>query len=431
MNIAVNTVRFDDYCDVAVIGAGPYGLAAAAHLSAADVSIRVFGEAMSFWRRNMPEGMKLRSPWIATHIADPLNRYRLDDYFREVRLRRPDLVPVEDFIDYGTWFQERAVPDLDARTVVRVAALDEGFRLSLDDGKHLFARRVVMATGLLNHEHRPPQFDGLPRVLVGHSCEHTESSHFRGRDVAVIGSGQSACESAALLHEAGANVEIICRETLLWNADPTSRGTLRRMARSFLGDALIPPSQVGPFPFNWLVEMPGFIYHFSEHARERLNKHCLRATAALWLRSRLREVPVNEGCRILDARRVGERIALTLNNGTRSVDHVLLATGYRIDLAKIDILDLGLRGRIARRSGLPILSADFESNVPGLHFIGSFAVGSFGPLLRFIAGAGFAARRIARSAIAGGRMSSASGNNRFDVLRREARFQAAAERERS
>jgi FAD-dependent urate hydroxylase len=86
MNIAVNIVRSGNYCDVAIIGAGPYGLAAVAHLSAANVSIRVFGEAMSFWRRHMPKGMKLRSPWIATHIADPLDRYRLDDYFREARL---------------------------------------------------------------------------------------------------------------------------------------------------------------------------------------------------------------------------------------------------------------------------------------------------------------------------------------------------------
>jgi len=431
MNIAVNIAPSDDYCDVAVIGAGPYGLAAAAHLRAANVSLRVFGEAMSFWRRNMPEGMKLRSPWIATHIADPLDRYRLDDYFREAGLPRRDLVPIQDFIDYGTWFQERAAPNLDSRTVVQVAALDDGFRLVLDDGKNLFARRVVMATGLLNHEHRPAQFDGLPRVLVGHSCEHTDSSHFRGRDVAVIGSGQSACESAALLHEAGANVEIICRETVLWNADPNKRATLRKMARSFLGDALIPPSQVGPFPFNWLVEMPGIIHHFSKQARDRLNAHCLRATAALWLRSRLRDVPVNEGCRILDAQRVGDRIALTLNNGTRRVDYVLLATGYRIDLEKMEILDPRLRGRIARSSGLPILSADFESSVRGLHFIGSSAVGSFGPLLRFIAGAGFAARRIARSAIVHGRLSSAPENNRMDRSRREVLFPHAAERERS
>src|SRR5271155_1011497 len=238
MNIAVNAVHSGDNSDVAIIGAGPYGLAVAAHLRAVNVSIRVFGEAMSFWRQNMPEGMKLRSPWIATHIADPFDRYRLDDYFAEAGLALPDQLPVENFIAYGTWFQESAAPDLDTRAVVHVDALDRGFHLVLDDGESFIAKRVVMATGLLNHEHRPAQFDALPRALVSHSCEHTDSGRFQGLKVAVIGSGQSACESAALLHEAGANVEIICRRSLLWNADPSKRGILRKAVRSLLGDAL-------------------------------------------------------------------------------------------------------------------------------------------------------------------------------------------------
>jgi glycine/D-amino acid oxidase-like deaminating enzyme len=392
----------------------------------------VFGEAMSFWRRNMPAGMKLRSPWVATHIADPRNRYRLDDYFRAAGLPLPDLLPVENFSDYGTWFQERVAPDLDTRAVVQVVAVDGGFRLVLADGESIVAKRVVMATGLLNHEHRPAQFDGLPRALVSHSCEHTGSSRFRRRHVAVIGRGQSACESAALLHEAGANVEIICRENLLWNADPGQRSLLRKTVRSLLGDALIPPSQVGPFPFNWLVEAPGIIRHLTEHSRDRLNEHCLRATAVLWLRSRLRDVPVSEGCRIRDARRDGDRIAMTLDDGgTRRVDHVLLATGYRIDVDKMTILDARLRGRIARHGGLPILSAGFESSVAGLHFVGSAAVASFGPLLRFIAGAGFAARRITRSAIGRGRASRGLADDRLDSFRQEAPLSLAAERERS
>src|SRR5579863_8922008 len=104
MNIVIN--RPDNSCDVAIIGAGPYGLAAAAHLRALDASVRVFGDAMSFWRSNMPAGMKLRSPWIATHIAEPRGRYRLDDYFGEEGLPRPELLPVENFIDYGMWFRD-------------------------------------------------------------------------------------------------------------------------------------------------------------------------------------------------------------------------------------------------------------------------------------------------------------------------------------
>ena len=295
MNITVNPVRISESCDVAVIGAGPYGVAVAAHLRAARIAARVFGEPISFWRHNMPDGIKLRSPWIATHIAAPQDRYQLDDYYREAGMQRPTLLPLENFIDYGCWFQKHVAPDVDTRAVVQIALAGDGFRLVLNDGKSVFANRVIMATGLLGHEYRPAQFAGLPRDLVLHSCEHTDSTRFRGRRVAVIGRGQSGCEAAALLHEAGADVEIVCRGNLVWNADPGQRGMLRKTVRSLIGNALIPPSQVGPFPFNWLVEAPGIIHHFSMPTRDRLNEHCLRATAILWLRSRLKDVPVNQG----------------------------------------------------------------------------------------------------------------------------------------
>ena len=428
MNIVVN--RPDSICDVAIIGAGPYGLAAAAHLRAADVSVRVFGQALSFWRRNMPTGMKLRSPWIATHIAEPRGRYRLDDYFGEMGLSPPGLLPVENFIDYGTWFQHHVAPDLDTRTVVRVAPRDGGFRIVLEDGENVFAKRVVMATGLLNHEHRPAQFYGLPRSLVSHSCEHTDSAQFKGRRVAVIGRGQSACESAALLHEAGADVDIICRGHLVWNADPGTRGVLRKGLRSLLGKALIPPSQVGPFPYNWLVEAPALIRHLSAGARDRLNEHCLHPTAILWLRPRLRDIPRHEETRILEAQRDGNRIVLTVDGSSRRVDHVLLATGYRVSVDKMQVLDPQLRSRVARHGDFPLLSAGFELSVEGLHFVGASAVASFGPLLRFIAGAGFAARRIARTVRDRSRSSRGIADSRFELLPQEAPTLVEAERER-
>ncbi len=290
MNIAVDPALSCDTCAVAIIGAGPYGLAAAAHLRTANVPIRIFGEAMSFWRTNMPSGMKLRSPWVGTHIADPAQRYRLDDYYRQVGMAVPKLLPVENFIDYGLWFQERVAPDLDSRAVTRVEAVDGGFRLVLEDGDSFFATRVVMATGLRGHEFRPAQFDGLPRALVSHSCEHADSERYRGKRVAVIGRGQSACESAVLLHEAGAEVEMICRGNLVWNADPGQRSMMRKAVRALLGNMLIPPSQVGPFPYNWVNEAPGIIQHFRQKTRDRWNKLNLRATAVLWLRSRLKDV---------------------------------------------------------------------------------------------------------------------------------------------
>ncbi len=286
----------------------------------------------------------------------------------------------------------------------------------LDDGDTLDARRVVMATGLLGHEYRPAEFDGLPRSLVSHSCEHTDSERYRGKRVAVIGRGQSGCESAALLHEAGADVELICRGDLIWNADPGQRSVVRKAVRSILGNMLIPPSQVGPFPHNWLNEAPGIIHRLSTSRRDQENEISLRATAVLWLRSRMKDVPVNQHRSIMAAHRVGDQVALTLDNGIRRFDHVLLATGYRIDVDKMSLLDQRLRQRIARHGGLPVLSGGMESSVPGLHFVGAAAVASYGPLLRFIAGAGFAARRVTRAVRRGVRTDRRSRQARASLF---------------
>lgn len=398
MNIAVQPHRLRETCNVAIIGAGPYGLAAAAHFSAAAIPFRIFGEPMSFWRHNMPHGMLLRSPWVATHIAEPSERFLLDDFYREAGMTIPKLLPVENFVDYGCWFQKRIACDLDTRIVKRIEPHENGFLVALDDDRAVIANRIVMAAGLRHHEVRPAAFDGLPRELVFHSSEHTSSAPYRGKRIAVIGRGQSACEAAAILHEAGAEVDIVCRGSLVWNADPAQRSPLRKAARALLGDKLIPPSQVGPFPYNWVNEAPGIIRHFPEATRDSWNEKNLRATAILWLRPRLAELPVDQGRTILGARRVGDRVDIVLDNATRRFDHVLCATGYRIDVDKMAMLAPSLRARIKRHAGLPVLSGGFESSVPGLHFIGAAAVGSFGPLLRFIAGAGFAARRLTRVA---------------------------------
>ncbi len=136
---------------MAVIGAGPYGLAAAAaHLRAAGIETRIFGEKLEFWRKNMPQEMRLRSPWRGSHIADPEKRFTLDQFAENGGIERVEPLPREDFVKYGNWFQHQVLPDLDRRKGQRVD-LDSGlFRLRLDDGELVYAARVVMATGLAN-----------------------------------------------------------------------------------------------------------------------------------------------------------------------------------------------------------------------------------------------------------------------------------------
>ncbi len=378
-------------CEVIVIGAGPYGLAAAAHLKEHNIATRVFGDPMSFWRRHMPKGMKLRSPWNATHIADPHEALSLDDYFSQHNLPRREPVKLESFIDYGVWFQGCAVPDIDRRMVERVESAGDGFRAVTVDGDAVYADRVVVATGLAHQQFRPPVFDDVPAALASHTCEHDDLGIFRGQRVAVVGRGQSATELAVLLHEAGADVEIICRGDLHW----LGTGVQQRWAvKGWLSERLASPSGVGPFPLNWIVEMPDAVSLMPAGLRASFTARCLRPGAAGWLRPRFDGVRVLAGERIHGAVPTGERITLMLDHGTAVFDHVLLGTGYRIDIAKLGILGPDLLPKIACRDGAPKLRAGFESSVPGLHFVGASAVASYGPLMRFIAGTAFAAREL-------------------------------------
>src|SRR3954469_11655300 len=195
--------------DIAVVGAGPYGLAAAAEMGAAGREVRVFGEPLRFWETKTPIDMVLRSPYLGSDIgARP--GLTLRDYERESRRALAVPIPVDRFIDYGKWFQERAVPDVDRRAVRTIEPNGAGFRITLEDQVYA-AGRVVVAAGVGTFARRPPCFAALGPELVSHTMDHHDLAAFAGRRVAVIGGGQSALESAALLHELGADVEVLVR----------------------------------------------------------------------------------------------------------------------------------------------------------------------------------------------------------------------------
>lgn len=388
-----------DECEAAVIGAGPYGLAVAAHLRAAKIATRIFGAPMSFWRDHMPKGMMLRSPWRATHIADPDGDLSLDVYAAARSIPRTAHAALEDFIAYGEWFVSRVAQDVDTRKVTLVEPGDDGYRLRLEDGAAVKARRVIMATGLARQQFVPAPFAGLPPGRVSHTCEHTDFTRFRAQKVAVIGRGQSAAESAALLSEAGAEVELISRGPFHWLGRPSSGGGVEDGLTRRLQDLLAAPSAVGPFPLSWLVEFPGLAHRLPAAGRAWFNGRALRPAAMAWLKARCGEVRLNPDRRIVGATATASRVVLELDNGEAHFDHVVLATGYRIDIAKLGILDRPVLQQVNAIDGIPILGSGLESSMPGLHFVGAAAVASFGPLMRFIAGCGFAARAVTRAAL--------------------------------
>ncbi|TPK68391.1 MULTISPECIES: NAD(P)/FAD-dependent oxidoreductase [unclassified Mesorhizobium] len=387
------SVRSND-CEVAVVGAGPFGLGVATALRAADVDVLAFGSPMGFWRENMPRGMRLRSPWRATFIGNPNGPLSLDSYAsgQRVQLREPLLR--QDFVDYGMWVQAQAVPDLDTRMVSRVERTNAGFRLILADGDVVRAGRVIVAMGLKNQELVPAAFTGLPSELVSHTSAHTGFEAFAGKHVAVVGRGQSACESAVLLRKAGADVELVCRGDIHWLGAPSSsRG------RNVLGAAeelLASPSRVGPFPLSWLIEAPGLVHGLPAAARRWVNARGLRAGASGWLLPDFGGIEVKAGRVIVGASASNSGIDLRFENGSTAYDHVLLATGYRIDIGKLGLFAPDFLDAIACRDGSPVLSTGLESNIPGLHFVGASAVASFGPLMRFTAATPYAAQAVTR-----------------------------------
>jgi hypothetical protein len=389
-------------CRFTVIGAGPFGLSIAAHLRCAGIETRAFGDVMSFWRGHMPVGMKLRSSWEASHLSAPGGRYSLDEYVAAGGMKRAEPIPIEDFIRYGQWFQRQTVPDLDPRKVSRVERAGDRFRIVLEDGTAFHSQQVAIAAGLANQALFPPEFQGISRDFVSHAADHVDLARFKGQRVAVIGRGQSGTESAALLSEAGAEVELICRGPVHWLGREAGAGKGRKSAMRALLRGMRAPGGVGPFPLDWLAEVPGAVRLFPAALRKRLSERCLRPAAAGWLRPRMGGVRVNPGRSVTGARAQDGVLTLHLDDGTCSVvDHALLATGYMLDISKPGILAPGLLDRIQlhQGSGCPVLSAHFESSVPNLYFAGSSAVPSYGPKMRFVSGVGYAARSITQAAL--------------------------------
>jgi cation diffusion facilitator CzcD-associated flavoprotein CzcO len=383
-------------CDIAIIGAGPYGLSAAAHLRAIKgLEIRAFGEPMSFWNCNMPTGMLLRSNWSATQIADPKRELTLEEYQADTGDEVSSPVPLEKFVRYGLWYQRRAVPDLEPLKVERVAPDGSGFRLTFENGGAINSRRVIIAAGIGRFASCPAEFRSLPAELASHASVHRDLGKFRSRRVLVIGTGQSALESAALLQESGAEVEILGRSaTIHWLQGRVSK-TLHHGLGKFVRNLLYAPTDVGPAGLSQLMARPHLLKMLPRIVQDKLRKRCVRPAGARWLVDRLHNVPLSLGTNVVSVAVSGGRVRVRLGDGReKTADHVLLGTGYRVDISKYGFLSPDLLASIECISGYPVLRRGFETSVTGLHILGAPAAWSFGPLMQFVSGAGYASRAL-------------------------------------
>lgn len=404
-----------DRTDVAIIGAGPYGLSIAAHLAALRVPFRIFGRPMENWQ-NMPRGMQLKSDGFASTLYDPQRVLTLGKYCRERGLGYADLgLPVSSavFCEYGQAFQRRLVPDLDRRLVVRTVRNGAGFHLALEDGTTVQAKRVVVATGITNYAWLPPVLSGLPADKVTHSSAHAEPARFSGLDVVVVGGGSSAIDLSALMHEAGATVRMVTRRAAL---PIHSRMRLPRP----LGDRIRSPlSVLGPgWRSCFFTRCPPIVHRMAAERRIKWVKTEFGASAGWFMAERIKPVSILYRQSPVGAEVVGGKVRLVVadlegQETTLDCDHLVVATGYRPNVARMTFLDAELQRSIVSLENAPVVSLKFESSVADLYFVGPPVANSFGPLMRFAAGAGFAAPRIARhlAATAGRRPATAASKD--------------------
>jgi Pyridine nucleotide-disulphide oxidoreductase len=410
-------------CHVAIVGAGPYGLSIAAHLLASGVSFRIFGQPMETWREHMPAGMLLKSDGFASSLSEPASLFTLKHFCQLHGIAYDDTrVPValQTFVDYGLAFQRRFVSELDSRSVTTIEPGPEGFLVTLGDGEALTANRVVLAVGISHFAYVPENLASLPARFVTHSSDHKDPESYRGQQVAVIGAGASAIDLAVLLHEAGASVTLVARRmAVVFHDPPPAQG------RSLAQRLRHPSSGLGPgWKSRLYTDFPGWFRYLPEDSRLRIVRQHLGPAPGWPMKERIAgKIPMHLGVSNLAGEVSDSRVRLTFTNpdGSRGellADHVVAATGYRVDLRRLAMLHERLRVGIRAVENAPVLSANFESSVRGLYFVGIAAANTFGPMMRFAYGAAYTARKLARHLASGARGAPAPAAGQAEVATR-------------
>jgi cation diffusion facilitator CzcD-associated flavoprotein CzcO len=385
--------------NTAIVGAGPYALSIAAHFRREGIPFRVFGRPMDSWVAHMPKGMMLKSDGFASNIYDPERAFTLRKFCAERGIEYGDTgIPVrlETFNQYGLAFRDRLVPELEDKMVIGVEAMPEGFRLQLEDGETLQARTVVLAVGITHFEYVPVNLAHLSPEFLSHSARHHEVEPFRGHNVVVIGGGGSALDWSGLLKEAGADVQLVSRrKELKFHSQPTGK------PRSAWQQIRHPQSGLGPgMRSRFFANAPGWFYLLPERLRVEAVRRSLGPSGGWFIRDKVMgKLPLHLGCTLKSAELQSGRVHLTLRTEDGSereivTEHVIAATGYKVDVERLQFLSPEIRAKLKSVNRAPVLSSNFESSIPGLYFTGIAAANSFGPVMRFAFGAGFTARTV-------------------------------------
>lgn len=393
--------------EVLIIGAGPYGLSLAASLRKVGVDFRIFGKPMASWKDHMPPGMVLKSHAWSSCLYDPARRFTVERYCAEHQIPYDprQSIPLKSFVAYAEAFQAHFALDVQSKLLSLLEPVAHGYRATFDDGEVVLARRVVMAVGVHPFKYIPDPLKLLPANALSHSGDHGPLDAFAGKHVTVVGSGASATDLAALLHEKAASVVLVARASQLRFATLARAdvdGPLHRLVRS-LKSLIYPASGIGAgWPLKIWADAPWVFHCLPAAWRRRLVRGTLGPLGHMSMQDRVvGKVAIFLRRQLQGAETIGGKVHLELarRDGvkeTLQTDHVISATGYRIDLGQLGFLDQRLQARIRTIDGSPVLSTNYESSTPGLYFIGPASADSFGPVARFVFGVKHPSRRLAR-----------------------------------
>ncbi len=344
----------------------------------------------------MPEGMYLRSgpDW---HL-DASGVHTFEAFLEERRISAADIdpVPIAVFLDYARWFQREKGVVVDERLVRSVGlngdpgqgdvASGHRFRVRLDDGAELVADAVVAAPGVGYFRSMPDWSAGLPDGLCSHTCDLVRFPDFAGARVLIVGGRQSAYEWAALIGEAGAEqVDIVHRHQV-----PRFDRVSWRFADEYVEQT---------------VASPGWWRSLSVPEQEAIARKFWevgRLTLEWWLPPRLQGQRFRRrpGTSVVAASTDGTgTVRVQLSDGTElGVDRIVLATGYKADVARVPYLTEVLP-LVAIADGFPLLDDAFQTSLSGLFMPGFTGTRDFGPFFGFTKGCPAAADLVVRGLV--------------------------------
>jgi thioredoxin reductase len=370
--------------DLLIIGSGPYGLATAAYAKRSGVDTRLAGRPLSFWREHMPEGMLLRSPldWQ----MDPFEERTILAFLEERGLDPAgcDPLPLELFREYGDWFRRSYGLEPEPVWIEQICNEDGHFQAMTAEGKRIEASNVLLALGFAPFAQIPAELASLiPAGRYSHTCDTVDFEPLRDRRCLIIGGRQSAYESAALMAEHGAAEVHISHRHEQPRFEPSDWSWVQAMVDATARER------------GWFRHLPP---EEQESIRQRFWAEG-RLKLEPWLAPRLQRDQIRcwpgtilTACELEPSR----ALRVTLSSGdTFSVDHVLFATGYRVDMAAIRLLaHESIHPNLKLADGFPMLDEDFQSSVEGLFIAGLPATRDFGPFFGFVSGAALASRMI-------------------------------------